>query len=101
MSTEVWGGGGLNTLFGEKEGGVREWLDEAGHALHECRCGATVYDPGAVSKAVQQVFGPAQANEILDWAHGLAARFGWRQQTAAAPDHGLYSCRHCDPHHDK
>ncbi len=98
MSTQRWDAGGLNTLFGDKEGGVREWLADAGHTLHTCQCGATVYDPGAVSKAVQKVFGPARAGEILDWAHGLGQRFGWRHQTATAPDAGRYYCPQCDPH---
>jgi hypothetical protein len=101
MSTERWDAGGLSDLFGEREGGVRDWLDEAGHALHQCQCGATVYDPGAVGRVVQKVFGPARANEIVDWANGLAERFGWRHQTAAAPEQGLHYCPHCDPHRRK
>ena len=101
MSTQRWDAGGLNTLLGEKEGGVREWLDDAGHALHTCQCGATVYEPGAVSKAVQKVFGSARADEIVAWANGLAQRFGWRHQTATAPEDRLYYCPECDPHRQK
>jgi len=101
VSNNVWAGGGLDMLFGEKEGGVRDWLEEAGDFLHPCACGGTVYDPQAVGEAVQEAFGRARANEILEWASHLAERFGWGHQTAAAPENGKYYCQHCDPHRQK
>ncbi len=97
MSNAVWEGGNLDALFGKKEGGVRDWLDEAGDFLHECRCGHIVYDPHAVSGAVQRLFGNARANDVFDWAYGLAHRFGWKHQTSVAVERGIYYCQHCDP----
>lgn len=101
VRNNVWVGGTLDALFGAKEGGIRDWLEEAGSFLHPCACGKTVYDPQAVGKAVQKAFGHTRANEISAWAGQLAERFGWGHQTAAAPERGIYYCRHCDPHHQK
>ncbi len=101
MSSNVWAGGGLDALFGAKEGGVRDWLEEAGDFLHPCACGRTVYDHQMVGKAVQKAFGHTRANEIFEWAGRLAERFGWGHQTTAAPERGIYYCQHCDPHHQK
>lgn len=101
MSNNVLARRDLDALFVKKEGGVREWLDDAGDFLHPCVCGRVVYDPAAVSRAVQQAFGAARTNEIFDWTSQLAERFGWGQQAAAAPERGLYYCQHCDPRHRK
>ena len=97
MSPAGWGDGGLEALFGKTEGGVREALDEAGHLLHRCECGHTVYDPLAVSAAVRHAFGHERERDILDWARSLAEQFGWRHQTSPAPEDGRYYCPHCDP----
>ena len=84
----------LDELLDGDEDTVSEWLGDH-DLIHTCDCGYTVYDPDAVSEAVQEECGDADCDEIYEWACDLSNRYGWMFLESSRPERDIYHCQYC------